>query len=43
MTKNTAGPAQPPKPDLKAHYRPIGLKAVLAAALMVKRPVKKIA
>ncbi|MGV8939528.1 MAG: hypothetical protein ACOH2J_20610 [Allorhizobium sp.] len=44
MTKTNAGAAQPAKPDLKAHYRPIGLKAVVAAALMLKRPpVKKTA
>lgn len=28
------------KPDLSAQYRPLGLKAVLAAALMVKAPKK---
>lgn len=31
------------KPDLSAQYRPLGLKAVLAAALMIKTPKKKIA
>lgn len=25
------------KPDLNSHYRPLGLKAVAAAALMLKR------
>jgi hypothetical protein len=36
---------QPAKTDLSAHYRPLGLKAVLAAALMLKKPTlaKKIA
>lgn len=30
--------------SLAAHYRPIGLKAVIAAAMMVKsKPVKKVA
>lgn len=37
-TKNTA--PQPAKSDLASNYRPLGLKAVLAAALMLKRPVK---
>ena len=27
----------PAKPDLKAHYQPLGLKAVAAAAMMVAR------
>ncbi|WP_281406427.1 hypothetical protein [Agrobacterium sp. B1(2019)] len=36
MTNETK--AQPPaKPDLNSHYRPLGLKAVAAAALMLKR------
>jgi hypothetical protein len=28
------------KPDMTAHYRPIGLKAVAAAAMMLKRKPK---
>jgi hypothetical protein len=47
VTSKNANPAeQQPKPDLTANYRPLGLKAVLAAALMLKsKPtlVKKIA
>jgi hypothetical protein len=36
MTNETK--AQPQvKPDLNSHYRPLGLKAVAAAALMLKR------
>lgn len=31
-----------PKPDLSAQYRPLGLKAVLAAAMMIKAPKKKL-
>lgn len=27
----------PAKPDLNSHYRPLGLKAVAAAAMMLKR------
>ncbi|MCM2442048.1 hypothetical protein HGO34_20185 [Agrobacterium vitis] len=35
---------QPAKPELSDNYRPIGLKAVIAAALMLKRaPIKKVA
>ncbi|MES5097626.1 hypothetical protein ABUK73_05290 [Agrobacterium sp. BA1120] len=33
-TKTTEAPA---KPDLNSHYRPLGLKAVAAAALMLTR------
>ncbi|MCM2291999.1 hypothetical protein NAC44_06605 [Allorhizobium sp. BGMRC 0089] len=29
--------SNPDKPELKDNYRPLGLKAVLAAALMVRR------
>ncbi len=37
MTSNKTGSAeQTHKPDLTTHYRPLGLKAVLAAALMLK-------
>lgn len=31
----------PAKPDLNSHYRPLGLKAVAAAALMLTRKSKK--
>lgn len=41
MTNETKAQPQA-KPDLKSHYRPLGLKAVAAAALMLKRkPVVK--
>lgn len=45
MTSTKAGAQQQPgKSDLHTHYRPLGLKAVVAAALMLKRkPVKKLA
>ncbi|WP_272955835.1 hypothetical protein [Agrobacterium larrymoorei] len=33
-TKKIEAPA---KPDLNSHYRPLGLKAVAAAAMMLKR------
>ncbi|WP_320196983.1 hypothetical protein RMR10_004980 [Agrobacterium rosae] len=33
-TKNTESAA---KPDLNSHYRPLGLKAVAAAAMMLTR------
>lgn len=37
MTSIKTGPAeQTHKPDLTANYRPLGLRAVLAAALMLK-------
>jgi len=36
--KKTGSTEQPAKHDLSTHYRPLGLKAVLAAALMVKKP-----
>ncbi|AJD40665.1 hypothetical protein RGR602_CH01308 [Rhizobium gallicum bv. gallicum R602sp] len=45
-SKKTDQAEQAAKPDLSTHYRPLGLKAVLAAALMLKsKPalVKKIA
>jgi hypothetical protein len=32
--------SQEPKPDMSAHYRPLGLKAVAAAAMMLKRKPK---
>ncbi len=38
-TKDAAKPAQA-KPNLAAYYRPVGLKAVAAAALMIKRVPK---
>lgn len=31
------------KPDLSKQYRPLAIKAVLAAALMAKAPKKKLA
>ncbi len=37
-SKKTGSAEQPAKHDLSAHYRPLGLKAVLAAALMLKKP-----
>ncbi|CVI58591.1 MULTISPECIES: hypothetical protein [Agrobacterium] len=36
MTNETKAQS-PAKPDLNSHYRPLGLKAVAAAALMLKR------
>lgn len=36
-SKKTGAAEQPAKYDLGAHYRPLGLKAVLAAALMLKK------
>ncbi|TCU11054.1 hypothetical protein [Rhizobium sullae] len=37
MSSNKTDQAeQAAKPDLSTHYRPVGLKAVLAAALMLK-------
>ncbi len=44
MTPKKPSADQSVKPDLSTNYRPLGLKAVLAAALMVKaKPVKKMA
>ena len=43
MTTQPAKSTVPMKPDLTAQYRPLGLKAVLAAALMIKAPKKKLA
>ena len=45
MTPKKTNVEQPVKTDLSAHYRPLGLKAVLAAALMLKKPTlaKKVA
>jgi hypothetical protein len=45
VTPKKTNVEQPAKTDLSAHYRPLGLKAVLAAALMLKKPAlaKKIA
>lgn len=40
MTSKKTGAEQAAKPDLSAHYRPLGLKAVLAAALMLKSTPK---
>ena len=36
-SKKTGASEQPAKHDLSSHYRPLGLKAVLAAALMLKK------
>jgi hypothetical protein len=36
VTPTKTSAEQPAKTDLSAHYRPLGLKAVLAAALMLK-------
>ncbi|MDQ0454181.1 hypothetical protein [Rhizobium paknamense] len=44
MTTHAKDTAAPAKPELTSNYRPLGLKAVIAAALMLKRkPVKKAA
>jgi hypothetical protein len=43
MNAKQAAAAVQPKPDLSQQYRPLGLKAVLAAAMMLKAPKKKIA
>jgi hypothetical protein len=41
MSDNKTAETQAEQPDLKSLYRPLGLKAVAAAALMLKRtPVK---
>lgn len=40
MSANTK-PAQPVTTDLASNYGPIGLKAVTAAHLMLKRPTAK--
>ena len=37
-SKKTGSVEQTAKHDLSTHYRPLGLKAVLAAALMLKKP-----
>lgn len=37
MTGKKAADAAPPKQNLDSNYRPLGLKAVIAAALMLKR------
>ncbi|MCJ7994885.1 hypothetical protein J5N58_10555 [Rhizobium cremeum] len=42
--KKTSTEGKPPASNLDSHYRPLGLKAVLAAALMLKRkPAKRLA
>ncbi|WP_257791089.1 MULTISPECIES: hypothetical protein [Ciceribacter] len=44
MQKKTSAEGKPATSNLDSHYRPLGLKAVLAAALMLKRkPAKQIA
>ena len=40
MTSKKTGAEHAAKPDLSAHYRPLGLKAVLAAALMLNSKPK---
>ncbi|MEZ2129120.1 MULTISPECIES: hypothetical protein [unclassified Sinorhizobium] len=39
--KESAAPQKPAKIDLSTHYRPLGLKAVLAAHLMLKDKPKQ--
>jgi len=42
MTTKAPAEAKPTTQTLDSHYRPLGLKAVVAAALMLKRkPAKK--
>ncbi|WP_454287556.1 hypothetical protein [Rhizobium arsenicireducens] len=42
MTTKKPAETKPAIQSLDSHYRPLGLKAVIAAALMLKRkPVKK--
>ncbi len=36
MSSTAAAIKAQPKPDLSAQYRPLGLKAVMAAAMMLK-------
>lgn len=44
MTTKPTTEAKPANQNLDSHYRPLGLKAVIAAALMLKRkPAKKAA
>lgn len=44
VTIKTEAEQKPANPNLASHYRPIGLKAVIAAALMLKRkPAAKMA
>lgn len=44
MTTEKTAATQQSKPNLSDNYRPLGLKAVIAAALMLKRkPAKKVA
>ncbi|AYD00346.1 hypothetical protein [Neorhizobium sp. NCHU2750] len=40
MSNTAKTDAPEAKPDFTAHYRPIGLKAVAAAAMMLKRKPK---
>jgi hypothetical protein len=40
VSKETKKPEAETKPDMSAHYRPLGLKAVAAAAMMLKRKPK---
>ena len=42
-SKKTTEQQQPAKTDLATNYRPLGLKAVAAASMMAKPPVKKLA
>ncbi|MFN7012076.1 MAG: hypothetical protein ACK4PN_18830 [Allorhizobium sp.] len=42
MTTKPPAETKPANQNLDSHYRPLGLKAVIAAALMLKRkPAKK--
>lgn len=42
MTTKPPAEAKPANQNLASHYRPLGLKAVIAAALMLQRkPTKK--
>ncbi|WJH39506.1 hypothetical protein N7E02_22275 [Aliirhizobium terrae] len=40
MSKETKKPEPEAKQDMSVHYRPLGLKAVAAAAMMLKRKPK---
>jgi hypothetical protein len=40
VSKEIKKPEQDAKPDMSVHYRPLGLKAVAAAAMMLKRKPK---
>ncbi len=40
MSNTTKTDKPEPKPDFTAHFRPLGIKAVAAAAMMLKRKPK---